>query len=190
MCGRYTLHDKVLVKSQFGVDIIPDYNICPQKKVLTLNNNLVPCHMSWGYRAVWSKYPPNLINARVETIHEKPSFNSSERCIFVANGYFEWKATKYTKVPYYHYLKDKLIFFAGIYNDKKECCIVTRPSKKRNSFVHSRQPCILQENDFDCWLSKQYRIGNESLYDLSFYEVSKKVNSVINNDKSNISKLT
>ena len=184
MCGRYSLHNKRLVKSQIGCDINPDYNICPKKKVLIFNDQLVPCRMTWGYSPVWSKRASSLINARLETLAHKPSFKGTKRCIFIASGYYEWRVVKDAKFPYYHYCKDKLMYFAGIYNETSGCCIVTRPSDEKFSFIHDRQPCLIEESGFDDWLKNRYDLSYATPSNLAFYQVSKKVNSPVNNDET------
>ena len=79
MCGRYTLTNKKEVKKKFEIDIEQNFNICPSSKVLVYTNK--PEWMEWNYSPSWAKKPMNLINARYETIDEKPSFKDMNRCV-------------------------------------------------------------------------------------------------------------
>ena len=89
MCGRYTLTNKKEVKKKFEIDIEQNFNICPSSKVLVYTDK--PEWMEWNYSPSWAKKPMNLINARYETIDEKPSFKNMNRCVFIMDGWYEWK---------------------------------------------------------------------------------------------------
>ena len=89
MCGRYTLTNKKEIKRKYNINIEPNFNICPTSKVLTYTNK--PEWMEWNYSPPWAKNPMNLINARYETINEKPSFKNMKRCVFIMDGWYEWK---------------------------------------------------------------------------------------------------
>ena len=85
------------------MDILPSYNVCPKDSVLILDRNLLPRLLNWSFSPNWAKKPMNLINARKESLHEKPSFKNSERCVFVVDGYFEWMRSNTSKIPFYHH---------------------------------------------------------------------------------------
>ena len=89
MCGRFTLTNKDKVKKKFDIDLDESFNICPSTEILVLTNKLE--NIKWGYSPHWAKSPMNLINARYETIHEKPSFKDAKRCVFIMDGWYEWK---------------------------------------------------------------------------------------------------
>ena len=96
-----------LVKLLNGeIDIEQNFNICPSAKVLVYTNK--PEWMEWNYSPSWAKKPMNLINARYETIDEKPSFKDMKRCVFIMDGWYEWKRwfdwkrRENNKDPYYH----------------------------------------------------------------------------------------
>ena len=91
MCGRFTLKEAKKVKDQFNVNISPSFNITPGTKILTIDNQNKTRFLNWGYRPIWAKDNFNLINARSETILEKPSFKNARKCLIVADGYYEWK---------------------------------------------------------------------------------------------------
>ena len=118
MCGRYTLKNKDAVKELYGIDIKPNYNVAPSSEVIVLSSG--PNIMKWSYSPSWAKKPMNIINARVETLDEKPSFRESKRCVFITDGWYEWKRwfdwerRENKKVPYYHTNSNKIIHIAGI----------------------------------------------------------------------------
>ena len=189
MCGRFTLSSKTKVKEIFGIEILPSYNIAPSNKILVINKDLKPEIMNWGLSPPWAQKPLNLFNARSETLEKKPSFKNTERCIFVADGYYEWMKNKTEKIPFYHYLKNNLMFFGGIYNSLSGCCIVTREAYKNISFIHHRQPVLLEQNDFSKWISKSHNYNSPITKELLFHKTSKKVNSPKNNKPDNIKKV-
>ena len=102
MCGRYTLTNKKEVKKKFEIDIEQNFNICPSSKVLVYTNK--PEWMEWNYSPSWAKKPMNLINARYETIDEKPSFKDMNRCVFIMDGWYEWKRENKEKYKYLSFL--------------------------------------------------------------------------------------
>ncbi len=188
MCGRYVLSSQEKIKNKFGININVNYNVSPQSIVLVLDNELVPRFLKWTYTLTWTKKSLNLINARIESLYEKAFFKNSLRCIFIADGYFEWKKEKKFKQPYYHYVKSNLMYFAGIFN-QTGCCIVTKKSDSKISHIHHRQPLLLQEKYFKDWISCNYDF--KSIYDetLHYHEVSTEVNVPNNNSLKNIVRL-
>jgi len=188
MCGRFTLSSSKKVKDMFGIEVAPNFNIAPSQEVLVLNKEFVPQKMKWFYSPTWSKKPFNLINARSETLHLKPSFKNADRCIFIADGYFEWKRSSF-KTPYFHYIENDLMYFGGLYNSLLGCCIVTRQSYENISHIHHRQPIILDKNDFQSWLSKEHDFSSPITEKIKFHKVSNIVNSPLNNNKDNLKKI-
>ena len=181
MCGRYTLINKTYIKKKFNINIFPNYNIAPKTQVLVLNREIKPIFINWSYSPLWAKHPMNLINARSETINIKPSFKNCSRCIIIANGWYEWQRKDKKKIPYYFYSKNNLIFFAGICNKTSGCAIVTKEANKKISFVHNRQPVLLEENDFNAWLNGEDCFLSISSKEIEYYQVSSRVNNTINN---------
>ena len=188
MCGRFTLSSSKKVKDMFGIEVIPNFNIAHSQEVLVLNKEFVPQKMKWSYSPTWSKKPFNLINARSETLHLKPSFRNADRCIYIADGYFEWKRSS-LKTPYFHYIENDLMYFGGLYNSLLGCCIVTRQSYENISHIHHRQPIILDKNDFQSWLSKEHDFSSPITEKIKFHKVSNIVNSPLNNNKDNLKKI-
>ena len=185
MCGRYTLINKKKIKEKFNKEINPNFNIAPQAEVLVINKKGTS-FMKWCYSPTWANKPMNLINARSETLGEKPSFKNAMRCIFIADGWYEWKRDKNIKTPYYHHIKDELIYFAGIYNKTSGCAIVTKEAHKNISFIHQRQPVLLEEKDFLKWLDGQAIYGSILTKNIKYYPVSTKLNNPKNNNSDNL----
>ena len=174
MCGRFTLVTPfVAVTERFHAsaprDLRPRYNIAPGQDVLCVirdgENRIEP--LRWGLIPSWAKDPAignRLINARAETVAEKPSFRSAfakHRCLVVADGFYEWRKAGKGKVPVYISLKSKRPFgFAGLYEhwkapDGKEirtCTIITTDSNDLVRPIHDRMPVILPEDAEDRWL--------------------------------------
>ncbi len=202
MCGRFVLtSSKEKIISSFEVDnsidiLNPRYNIYPTEKipVILKNNgsNFLEI-IQWGlFRFGVNRNRP-LINARIETIKQKPSFQKilKNRCLVPANGFYEWKKEKTKKQPYFISLKNIDLFaFAGIYeygksNDGKDIKNLAILTTKSNPFlekIHNRMPVILTETNFKKWLCYP-EIFLSDLFNASIslnmqtWEVSKKVNS-------------
>ena len=132
MCGRFELHspiDRIIntfhVKKP-SIDYRPRYNIAPTQNILIVTSDGHDNHLitaKWGLIPHWakdSKVASHMINARAETLSEKPSFKGllkSHRCIVIADGFYEWKHEGKIKRPMYITLKDRHPFgFAGLYS--------------------------------------------------------------------------
>ena len=185
MCGRYVLSDSEKVKSKFDIDISPSYNVAPSQDVIVLRPH--PTKMKWSYSPKW-KEDMNLVNCRHESLLEKPSFKGSLRCVFIANGWFEWLRKENSKAPYFHHINNELIYFAGIYNLTSGCAVVTCQSTEKISKIHHRQPLLLDENQIEEWISGQHNINRKKDSDVEFYPVSKDVNSPRNNSSKILNK--
>ena len=184
MCGRFTLYDLSKFNINISCEFKPSFNISPGSNVLILNEKKLPIIINWGITANWSE-KVKISNSRSETLMVKKSFNNTKRCIFFANGYYEWKRVDQNKIPFYHFLSDEIMFFAGIYNEAG-ACIVTRESYPKINLIHSRQPVLLKYNNFDRWLDKTHDFECRFSTEMNIYEVSKSVNSVKNNSFKNI----
>ena len=180
MCGRFTLKNKDKVKEIYGIDITPNYNISPGSEVVVLASG--PQIMKWTYSPSWAKTPINIINARIETLNEKPSFKESKRCIFLTDGWYEWKRRENNKTPYYHTIENTIIYMAGIYNSAG-CAVVTEESKGELKDIHHRQPVLLNDEGIHLWLEGSEPQDNDIYKSIHTYEVSTYVNSTKNNDK-------
>ena len=220
MCGRFSLNiSPEIVKAYFGLDHILDferrYNIAPTQKVLVIRNDdqnkPVACQLRWGFVPLWMK-PENIsskyINARSETIHEKPMFKNSfikKRCIIVASSFFEWKKSENTKLPYAIATKDKApLAMAAIwehwqhsdFGDIDSCAILTTAANDEIKYIHDRMPLLLTKTQIKNWLDRDnnevdnikpmLKTPNISL---DSYEVSTKVNNPRFEDPSCIEKI-
>ena len=185
MCGRYTLTNKKNIKRKFNIDIEPNFNICPTSKVLVYTNHAQ--WMEWNYSPNWAKKPMNLINARYETINEKPSFKNLDRCVFIMDGWYEWKRyfnwnkREHVKDPYYHHMNSEIIYVAGLHNDNN-CVCVTKKSVLPMSDIHDRQPLLIEEAQIDKWVRGDFILRDSLSKDIQIHKVSTYVNSPKNND--------
>ncbi|MDX6528465.1 MAG: hypothetical protein QOH41_755 [Blastocatellia bacterium] len=170
MCGRFTLHsrDRIKLKGLATLDLPFDarYNIAPSQSVLSLGDfgsGLEARLLTWGLIPSWSIDGKGFINARAETLEEKPSFSESfrlRRCLIPADGFFEWKRTGREKRPFYFQVDDDMPFaFAGIWdawsnrgNVVTSCAIITTAANELVGELHDRMPAILLHEFQDAWL--------------------------------------
>tara|TARA_Y100000768_G_scaffold192601_1_gene144415 strand:- start:4673 stop:5254 length:582 start_codon:yes stop_codon:yes gene_type:complete len=185
MCGRYTLVNKDAVKKKFDIDIEKNFNVHPSSQVLILTNKIEK--MKWSFSPHWAKSPMNLINARYETITEKPSFKDAKRCIFIMDGwyewkrYFDWERREHKKDPFYHHLNSNLIYVGGLYNSSG-CVCVTKEAVKPISNIHNRQPLLIPEDKIQSWLEGDFILRDDISKDILIHQVTKYVNVPTNND--------
>ncbi len=153
MCGRYTLSvsNRPELKG-VGLHVVDRFNIAPQSDVLVYDSERKLQNMRWDYAPPWAQKPLHLNNARAETLREKPAFRGALRCVFLADGWYEWQRQGTRKIPYYHHAQGELLYFAGIYNRQSGCAIVTREARENIAFVHHRQPVLLDLRAVDHWL--------------------------------------
>lgn len=175
MCGRYAVPDPGAIPIRFqgtrvGYDLMSRYNAAPSENLPVIVNDSEK-HvelMRWGLVPSWAKdmrIGYKMINARAETLQEKPTFRKSlsfKRCIIPAGGFFEWKKFGKEKIPYYFFLKNHHMFgFAGLYDEwrdkegrelKTYTIITTEPNKLLEP-IHNRMPAILEKQDEDTWLN-------------------------------------
>ena len=109
-----------------------NYNIAPSA-ILTITE--VPEWRKWSYSPSWAKEPMNLINARSETVREKPSFKESNPCLVLADGWYEWKRDGETKQPYFFHMGHQMFYIAGIYNETG-CALLTKEANEKLSPIH------------------------------------------------------
>ena len=155
MCGRFTLRNLDDLKARYGeTDFRPSYNVAPGQKILALTDKFQT--MEWGFSPYWAEKPFNLINARIETLFEKPSFTNSNRCLIPADGWYEWKLEDEVKTPYFHHLNGDIFFFGGVfggYRGKVGCAIVTKDAVESLKNIHQRMPLIISRQHFQDWLN-------------------------------------
>jgi len=201
MCGRFTLHsnkkklaEAIALALPDGIE--PDYNVGPGREVLSISTDKEAgpraTLMQWGL-----KTPQNFhVNARIETADTAPRFRENweqHRCLVPANGFYEWYADGITKQPYYIYPTDReLCFLAGLWypSEREEypdtCILLTTSANSTIEDVHHRMPVILPKAAHDIWLrnklSKQEAVRLANEVPLEKHPVSRRVNSVHNND--------
>ena len=209
MCGRYTFFDNIdSLQHSLNIDVIDSniinhqasYNISPTQNapvVFEENNKRILKNMRWGLIPSWAKdnsFASKLINARSETIADKPSFKNlitTNRCVVLANGYYEWVNVDNKKHPYFIYSgENTMISMAGLWTEWKDVIsftIITKKSDISISHLHHRMPLILQEEKIDSYLDKKNRFDDFVLFDdmkLKYHQVSNLVNSPKNNNAS------
>jgi len=176
MCGRYTQrHTAAAVAERFGLDAAPDfitprYNIAPSQSVPVITErdgrNALAC--KWGLVPFWSKDPAlghKLINAKAETLAEKPSFKyalEKRRCLIPADGFYEWdKRVKPSQPLFIRRRDDGLFAFAGLWEECKlldgevlrTCTLITTEPNELVGAFHHRMPVILRPEDEAAWLN-------------------------------------
>jgi|ERR1051326_182642 putative SOS response-associated peptidase YedK len=170
MCGRFTLHsrDRIKLKGLASLDLPFEarYNIAPSQSILTIGDfgaGLEGRFLTWGLIPSWSTDGEGFINARAETLEEKPSFSESfrlRRCLIPADGFFEWKRTGREKRPFYFQVDGELPFaFAGVWDtwsnrgdEVTSCAIITTTANELVGELHDRMPAILLHEYHDAWL--------------------------------------
>lgn len=177
MCGRYALsanpediktHFQLLRQARFK----PSYNIAPAQKILNIveleDGSRKSVNLFWGLVPSWAKdrkISSHLINARMETIREKPSFRSAfkqRRCLVPATGFYEWKKQDGGKQAFYIHREDnKLFSFAALWEQWQHdtetlysCTIITTAATELMRPIHNRMPVIISPEHYYEWLNK------------------------------------
>lgn len=186
MCGRFALltHAEALIE-RFGIEEVinrpePRYNIAPSQNVTVIvqRGTRQLTEMHWGLVPSWAKdvsIGNRMINARAESISEKPAFRAAfkkRRCLIISDGFYEWRKTGKVKRPMHIRLKSREPFgFAGLYEYWKtksgrmleSCAIVTTTPNEMLTSIHNRMPVILSPVKEEEWLNPD----NQSVSDLS-----------------------
>ena len=221
MCGRFTLtNDSADLLGLLEIDQpksdfqwAPSYNIAPTQSspVLILNGQRKIQIMRWGLIPYWAKESKsriNIFNARSESIAAKPIFQNllkSQRCIVLANGYFEWMFGKSVKQPFYINLpKYQILPLAGLWDiwvdERKNKClsytIITTESVFQLRDIYNRMPVVINYKDIDKWINPESKRAEViKLFKpysgiFNFNPVSKFVNSYLNNSPKCIKPIT
>ena len=178
MCGRYTLTASNKPDlAHLNLDIPDRYNIAPQADVLVETDQAEFTVMSWSFSPAWAKTPMNLFNARAETLTEKPSFKDAQRCVFIADGWYEWQRAASPSRPWYHHLEGELLRFAGVYEPTSGCAIVTMDAQATIAHIHHRQPLLLSADASDQWLNGAPADDCMTDITVNFHRVSSAVNN-------------
>lgn len=184
----------------------PRYNIAPTQDILSIrrtDDGREAVLLKWGLIPSWAKdasMGAKLINARSETVMEKPSFREAfkkRRCIIPADGFYEWQRTGGRKQPYFFRMQDEHPFgFAGLWERWKgaddqvinSCTILTTEANEILQSVHDRMPVILHPDNYELWLDVDMRkldLVRELLRpfpasEMMAYPVSASINSPLN----------
>lgn len=181
MCGRFALvtTNEGLAQA-FGLapdsvanipEAVPRYNIAPTQPVAAIRQDEAGqrelTFFRWGLVPSWAKdisFGARLINARSETVAEKPSFRNAfkrRRCLIPASGFFEWQKQNGGKQPVYIHAHDGALFaLAGLWETWRDpagsalqtCTILTTTPNELMAPIHNRMPVIIEAEDFDMWL--------------------------------------
>lgn len=217
MCGRYNLiATGQQIMDHFGLPSLPaqdpDYNIPPGQKILAIvqleDGSSKAVNLHWGLIPSWAKdhaIANRLINARAETLTEKPSFKKAfqhRRCLIPATGFYEWQATTTRKQPYHIHKPDNSLFaFAGIWehwkNDQEtvySCAIITTDANGTMTPIHDRMPVIIAPEDYNRWLNKQATnikiadfLATDAYASMQANPISTRINNPLHNDESCLS---
>lgn len=176
MCGRFSLATTPAELARHfnfrhEVAIAPRYNIAPSQQIVVIRsgwNGNVISSVRWGLIPHWTKdqkFSAKLINARAETVQEKPIFREAyqfRRCLIPTTGFFEWKSEGSRKQPYFIKMKNGRLFaMAGIWEawqnpgggTIESCAIITTAANTIVGKIHDRMPAIFPENSYGLWLS-------------------------------------
>lgn len=220
MCGRFVGFRGLgeLIKhfpiDVSNVEVTPNYNVAPTQEILAITRHDEKNHLEklhWGLVPFWAKDTSignRMINARSETVANKPSFRTAfkwRRCLILADGFYEWKGGKGHKQPMFLTLPDGHPFaFAGLWetwDDRgkepapyRSGTILTREASESVMPIHNRMPVILKPDAFGPWLSRENQdvkslqdiIQNQVYTNLTSVPVSKQVNSVKVNRPGNM----
>ncbi|RMH01908.1 MAG: SOS response-associated peptidase [Chloroflexi bacterium] len=176
MCGRFALTTPgEALATLFGLEqpppVVPRYNIAPTQPVLAVRLNprqeREMTFFRWGLIPPWVKdisVGSRMINARAETVDEKPSFRAAfkrRRCLIPASGFYEWQRINGRKQPLFiHPVDDQPFVFAGLWetwfgpdgSEVDSCTILTTTPNALMQEIHNRMPVILEPDEFDAWL--------------------------------------
>jgi putative SOS response-associated peptidase YedK len=214
VCGRYSLIvDASVLAGVFEIDppagLKPRFNIAPTQTVPIVRAGRERprewAEVRWGLVPSWAKDPKigaRMINARSETVAEKPSFRSAvtaRRCLIPADGFYEWVKTGDAKQPHYiHFADGRAFAFAGLWERWHKggdepldtCTIITTTPNDLVAGLHDRMPVILQPEFFTEWLETeplaldrlQDLLAPHPAGDMEAYAVTTHVNKPTNDD--------
>jgi putative SOS response-associated peptidase YedK len=177
MCGRFTLQAPAdLLADLFGLPALFElkarFNIAPTQDVAAVRVDPIEAEreltmMRWGLVPFFARDPSignRMINARGETVAEKPSFRAayrSRRCLIPADGFYEWQKVDGAKQPHHVTMEDGAVFaMAGLYENWRDpegatltsCTIITTAARDDLAWLHDRMPVILDPEDWEIWL--------------------------------------
>lgn len=215
MCGRFSLFaDGGVLAETFDLSdppqLEPRYNIVPTEAVAAVGRASADrprslARLRWGLIPFWVDDPEDfevtLINARAETVEDKPSFREPfrrRRCVIPASGFFEWQKGSDGKQPYFVRPRGERPFgFAGLWDrwegeDRtvNSCTIITTEAGEGLREIHERMPAILSPDDYAAWLDPEERnvrrlkrlVESRPVDELQVHRVSRRVNDPTHDD--------
>ncbi|MBM4384602.1 MAG: SOS response-associated peptidase [Deltaproteobacteria bacterium] len=213
MCGRFTLtRSAAEVAEHFGLEaapvLVPRFNVAPTQPVLAIRAPLgtrEAVQLHWGLVPFWAKHAGDAakhINARVETLTERPAFREAaerRRCLVPADGFYEWRGARGERQPYHIALpQGELFAFAGLWERWRtpaggaleSLTIVTTAATPNIRALHERMPILVDPPGYEAWLDPSARDVNAVLAklaatrgaQLTHRRVSTRVNDVHNDD--------
>ena len=213
MCGRFTLYHRIDdIAERFGVEVVaedraPSYNIAPTQQVLAVSGDgeRTLGAYRWGLVPFWAKDPTignRMINARAETVAEKPAYKHAfrrRRCLVPADGFYEWKNEGGRRTPMHIRFRDARLFaFAGLWEEwaspdgepLRTCTLITVDPNPLVAPIHDRMPAILRPDEEEVWLDPGSTSPAELLAllrphpeeEMEAYAVSRAVNSPSHDD--------
>ncbi len=180
MCGRFTLRasaSEIAAYFELMHDLIacdsPRFNIAHTQSVLAIRAGSAgwePARLRWGLIPSWAedtKLAATMINARAETVTEKPAYRAAfkrRRCLVPFSGFYEWQKDGKAKIPYLISLRSSELFaFAGLWEKwhapdgsiVESCSVLTTSANELMATIHDRMPVILLSSVYDVWLSPE-----------------------------------
>ena len=213
MCGRFNmLATPEQLMRAFDLEQVPgykiSYNISPGQKILGIvqpdRNGLSAVSLDWGLVPSWakdSKIGHSLINARAETLGEKPSFKAAyhkRRCLIPATGFYEWQKTENGKQAYHVSREDRQLFaFAGLWEHWEHgsetlysCTIITTAANALMQPIHERMPVIIDAEHYRLWLDQRQSqqsldqlLANPAYEGFALYPISDRINNPRHDDR-------
>ena len=208
MCGRFAFYSPseataALFGATTSTEVVPRYNIAPTQFIAAVRRDEEDAPelamLRWGLVPFWAKDPSignRMINARSETVAEKPSFRNAykkRRCLILANGFYEWRKEGDGKTPYFISLADGSPFaFAGLWENwsSKEsdeslqsAAIITTAASNFMAQLHQRMPVVIRPEQADRWLGGDSELLSEvidSSPEFRAWPVDRKVNNARN----------
>lgn len=212
MCGRFAFYSPAeATAALFGVSDVPvvrpRYNIAPTQTITAVRVGSEAARevalLRWGLVPFWAKDPSignRMINARAETVAEKPSFRAAyrkRRCLILADGFYEWRKEADGKTPYFISLASGEPFaFAGLWEDwhakdsddsVQSTAIITTSANEFMRQIHDRMPVVLQQETADRWLDGDDQVlseAGESGPAFRAWLVDRRVNNARNEDEA------
>ncbi|PKM11146.1 MAG: hypothetical protein CVV13_10320 [Gammaproteobacteria bacterium HGW-Gammaproteobacteria-3] len=212
MCGRFNLlaSGQALI-GHFKLTRLPHYqpayNIPPGRKILTIvaleDGSRKGVNLHWGLIPSWSKdasISSHLINARAETVAEKPSFRVAyqhRRCLIPATGFYEWQQLEAGKQAYHvHYPDNRVFAFAGLWEYWQggqetvySCAIITTAADAVMMPIHARMPIIIAPEDYPVWLDSSNSTPDitgfeqaPAYHDMQLTPIGNRINNPVHND--------